>query len=265
METGARIAAVLLIAVGLATLLAYFVQRTFIYYPSRANFERLAPLAEREHLFPWRNAKGDFIGWHNNGGGGTPILIFHGNAGHALHRANIVARLSGTGIGSPFYILEYPGYGARQGSPSEPNLVNAAIEALDLLGQEVILLGESLGTGVACAVASARPDAVRGLILLTPFDSLITVAGKHYPLMPIRLILRDRYESSRALQRFKGPLAIIMAENDDVIPSISTTKLFEAYSGPKKLWRIPGSGHNQVLADSTDFDLRAAYEFANGG
>jgi len=264
-EIAARIAGLLLILLSAATLLAYAFQRMFIYYPEPANSETLEPQAEREGLLPWRDVDGNFIGWRSRQGVGIPTLILHGNAGHALHRSDVVSRLRSIGIASPIFILEYPGYGARRGTPTESNLVVAALKALDLLGQEAILVGESLGTGVACAVASQQPNSVRGLLLIAPFDSLITVARKHYPLVPVGLILKDRYESSRALQKFRGALAIIAAEEDTVIPVGSTIRLFESYSGPKKLWRIPRSGHNEVLQEISDSELRSAYEFAKGG
>ena len=146
----------------------------------------------------------------------------------------------------------------------ERSLVAAAVNAIDLIGQPVVLFGESLGTGVACAAASQRTSSVRGLLLFTPFDSLISVARKHYPWAPVSLILRDRYDSSRVLQDLRLPLAIIVAEGDDIVPVDSATRLFESYSGPKKLWRVSGSGHNQVLEDISDSELRAAYEFALG-
>ena len=263
-EMAARIAGLSFILLGVATILAYAFQRTLIYYPEKADFGTLEPLAARKGLLPWYNVEGKYIGWRSSEGAGIPVLILHGNAGYALHRGNVVSRLHETGATSPIFILEYPGYGARPGTPTESNLVTAAADALDLLGREVILVGESLGTGVACAAASKRPSFVRGLLLITPFDSLIAAAKKHYPWAPISLVLRDRYESSRALQKLRAPLAIIVAEEDAVVPVDSAIRLFESYSGPKKLWRVPGSGHNEVLHDISDSDLRAAYEFARG-
>ena len=153
---------------------------------------------------------------------------------------------------------------ADRGTSTERSLVAAAVNAIDLIGQPVVLFGESLGTGVACAAASQRTGSVRGLLLFTPFDSLVSVARKHYPWAPVSLILRDRYDSSRVLQDLRLPLAIIVAEGDDIVPVDSATRLFESYSGPKKLWRVSGSGHNQVLEDISDSELRAAYEFALG-
>src|SRR5262249_21014615 len=155
-------------------------------------------------------------------------------------------------------------YGARKGKPTERNLVGAALEAIDLLKEKTILLGESLGTGVACEAAARRQDTVGGLVLVAPFDSLVSVAGKHYPLIPAGLILQDRYQSSQALRQFDGPVAIIMAEKDSIIPPESTQRLFRSYHGPKQLWRIPQSGHNEVLWDISDSELLSAFAFAAG-
>jgi len=262
-EMAARIAGLSLILLGAVTILAYVLQRTLIYYPETADFGTLEPQAARKGLLPWLDVEGNFIGWRSRQGAGIPVLLLHGNAGHSLHRSYFVSRLRDAGVAPPIFILEYPGYGARPGTPTESNLVAAAAKAIDLLDQPVILVGESLGAGVACGAASQRPGSVRGLLLITPFDSLITVAKKHYPWAPVSLILKDRYESSRALQKCRAPLAVIVAEEDAVIPVDSAIRLFESYAGPKKLWRVPGSGHNEVLHDISDSELLAAYQFAH--
>ena len=262
-EMAARIAGLSVILLGVVTIIAYALQRTLIYYPETADFRTLEPHAARNGLLPWLDAEGNFIGWRGRGAG-VPVLLLHGNAGHSLHRSYFASRLHEAGVTPPIYILEYPGYGSRPGKPTESNLVAAAVKAIDLLDQPVILAGESLGTGVACAAAAQRSESIRGLLLITPFDSLITVAKKHYPLAPVNLILKDRYESSRALQKLSAPLAMIVAENDTVVPVDSAIKLFESYSGPKKLWRVPGSGHNDVLHAISDAELRTACEFAGG-
>lgn len=264
MEPAARIALTLVIILAAATLMAYAFQRSLIYYPSHARLESLLPLADREDLLAWRDAEQRFIGWRTRTGQGAPVLILHGNAGHALHRSDVVARLRDVGVGSPIYILEYPGYGARPGTPTEENLVAAATDAIDLLGREVVLLGESLGSGVACQAAWRRPKLVTGLVLVTPYDSLATVARKHYPFIPAGFLLRDRYQSARALQNFHGPLAVIVAEKDTIIPAESARKLFESYHGPKKLWLVPRAEHNEVLWRMDGAELLSAFEFAEG-
>ena len=262
-EMAARIAGLSLIFLGAATILAYAFQRMLIYYPETADSGRLETQAAREGLLPWHNADGTFIGWRTQHGAGTPLLLLHGNAGHSLHRSYFVSRLNDAEIAPPIFILEYPGYGARPGTPTESNLVAAAVEAIDLLGQPVILAGESLGSGVACGAASQRPGSIRGLLLIAPFDSLVAVARKHYPWAPVSLILRDRYDSSSALHKLRAPLAVIVAEEDAIVPVDSAIRLFDSYSGPKKAWRVPGSGHNEVLHDISDSELRAAYQFAH--
>jgi uncharacterized protein len=263
-ETVTRMVALLLVLLLVATVFAYAVQRGLIYYPERVDPATVVSQAEREGLSPWLDTEGKFIGWHKRQGSGIPLLICHGNAGHSLHRRYIISRLRDAGLTPPIFILEYPGYGGRSGTSNERNLVAAAVNALDLIGRQVVLFGESIGTGVACAAASQRTSSVRGLLLVTPFDSLLSVARKHYPWAPVSLILKDRYDSSRVLQDVRLPLAMIVAEGDDIVPVDSAIRLFESYSGPKKLWRVPGSGHNQVLEDISDSELRAAYEFALG-
>ena len=112
MEMTARIAGVVLILFSAAMLLAYAFQRTLIYYPERAALATLEPLAERKQLLTWHDENGNFLGWRSARGTGMPIIILHGNAGHALHRSEIVSRLNDIGVVAPIYILEYPGYGA---------------------------------------------------------------------------------------------------------------------------------------------------------
>jgi uncharacterized protein len=260
----ARVLGLLVILFFAATVFAYAVQRMLIYYPEQASFETLEPRAARVGLLPWRDTEGNFIGWQKREGHGLPVLVLHGNAGHSLYRTYIISRLHDAGITPPIFLLEYPGYGARPGVPNEKSLIHAAVNAIDLIGGPLVLLGESLGTGVACAAAAQRPDSIKGALLITPFDSLASVAKEHYPWAPVGLILQDRYESARALQDLRLPLAIIVAENDHIIPIHSATRLFEEYAGPKKIWRVRGSGHNEALSDISNAELQAAYEFATG-
>ena len=201
MEIATRIAGVVLVLLGAATLLAYALQRTLIYYPSHARFDALESLAAREGLLPWRNTDQRVHWLAHPRRPGIPVLILHGNAGHAFHRSHVVSRLRKAGITSPIYILEYPGYGARQGTPTENSLVAAALEAIDLLPRRIVLLGESLGSGVACQPPRARQESIAGLVLLTPLIPS-SRSPEALSLVPSGLILKDRYQSSRALQDF---------------------------------------------------------------
>jgi pimeloyl-ACP methyl ester carboxylesterase len=113
-------------------------------------------------------------------------------------------------------------------------------------------MGQSLGSGIASAAVAARPDKIAGLILLTPFDSLAAAAATHYPWFPVRPLLRHRLDSDQNLAGYRGPVAFIVAENDGTIPPKHGERLYHLYTGPKRLWLVPGAGHNDfdaLLAD----------------
>ncbi len=231
--------------------LAFLFQRDLMYFPDRAPEPLLLGQARRLGLEPWRGGDGALIGWKalHPGGGAGRVLAFHGNAGCAVQRAYLARGLQAPGLGGAWdvYILEYPGYGARQGNPSEASLVAAGLEALDHLGAEgkrpTVLLGESLGSGVAARCAAARPGAVDGLFLVTPLTSMADVAKAHYPFLP-GFLVRDRLDAAASLGRVDVPLAVMVAERDEVIPAALGRRLFADYAGPKRLWTAPGAGHN---------------------
>jgi pimeloyl-ACP methyl ester carboxylesterase len=176
----------------------------------------------------------------------------HGNAGQALDRRYFTELFRGLQGSGPWEVnvLEYPGYGPRTGAPSEETLRNAAVQAVDLLQAQrpgpVLLLGESLGSGVAAHVAAARPDAVAGIILVTPFASLGAVAQHHMPFLPVALLLRDRFETQELLSDFDGPLVIVTGSADDVVPEQLALPLKTAHQGKLLHWSQPGAGHNTI-------------------
>lgn len=230
-------------------------QRHLIYFPHKAAETELRAQAAATGLKPWVAADGQLIGWRGETAtGATPpaarLLVVHGNAGSAVHRGYFVHAFAAVANGTCWEVslLEYSGYGARTGTPGERSLADAAAGALAQLQREdtrpIYLLGESLGSGVACGLAAAFPNAVRGLVLITPFTSLTEVGAQHYPYLPVRLLLRDRYDNVAALQRFAGPVAIVVAGRDEVVPAELGRNLHAGYAGPKRLWEHPGAGHN---------------------
>jgi hypothetical protein len=236
--------------VALCTL-AFLFQRDLMYFPDRAPEAALLAQARRAGLGPWRDPGGGLRGWKSlqAGGGAGRILAFHGNAGCAVQRAYLARGLQAPAVPVAWdvYILEYPGYGARPGSPSEAALVAAGLEALDALGAEgrrpTVLLGESLGSAVAARCAALRPEAVDGLLLVTPLTSMVDVGKVHYAFLP-GFLVRDRLDASRALKARRVPLAVLVAERDEVIPAELGRRLFADHEGPKRLWTAPGAGHN---------------------
>jgi pimeloyl-ACP methyl ester carboxylesterase len=153
-------------------------------------------------------------------------------------------------------LLEYPGYGARPGSPSRGALTSAAVEAVDALAAEggpVWLVGESLGSGVAARAAALRSARVGGLLLVTPFADLAAVARLHYPFVPAALV-PDRYRPQVDLAAFRGPVVVLVAGRDEVVSADQGRLLHAALPGPKLLLEQPGATHNGLdLAPASPF------------
>ena len=263
----ARIA--FLVWLGLHAFLALS-QRSMIYFPSKNNPTSLEREAITRGFEAWKNPQGEVIGYQNLADPTDPrpsiaMVIFHGNAGYALHRSDYASllRAAAPDHAVSLYILEYPGYGARSGSPSQESFLAAAREAIDTIPPEtpVILLGESIGTGVASATASAIPDRITGLLLLTPFDNLANVAQHHYPLLPVRWILRDQYPSADWLKNYQGPVAIILAAKDTIVPAKFGQKLHDTYAGPKLLLIAETADHNDLLHTLPESTWRKALQF----
>lgn len=260
---------VILVWLGLVAFVA-LTQRSMIYFPSRNDSASLERTAAAQGFEPWKNGQGETIGYYSVTPTEDPrppvaILIFHGNAGYAVHRADYAAILrdAAPDRAVSVYILEYPGYGARGGSPSQQAFLAAASDALSSIAADtpVIVLGESIGTGVASATAAEHAERVRGLLLLTPFDSLANVAQHHYPLLPVRWIMRDQYPSEEWLKNYRGPVAIILAGNDTVVPAKFGQKLYDTYSGPKKLIIADQADHNDLLHTLPPSAWREALQF----
>jgi pimeloyl-ACP methyl ester carboxylesterase len=176
---------------------------------------------------------------------GTAI-VFHGNAGHAGQRGHLAAALADSGL--RVILAEYPGYGPRDGALGEASLVADAAESIVLARQQfgppLLVVGESLGAGVAAAAAVRQRDAVAGLMLITPWDKLEHVAAYHYPWLPVKWLLRDRYDSAAHLAAFGRPVVVAVAEQDDIVPPQFGNALYRALPEPK-LWQpLPGAGHN---------------------
>jgi uncharacterized protein len=246
----------ILVWLGLLVFLA-LTQRSMIYYPSRNDAESLEREARVSGFQPWRNPAGQTIGYFspaapNDTRPPAAVLITHGNAGYAAHRVDYahILRNAAPDRALSVYILEYPGYGARPGQPAQTDFLGAADEAVSLVpdNMPLIVLGESIGTGVAAATAAAHPDRTKGLLLLTPFDSLANVAQYHYPILPVRWIMRDQYPAGIWLENFQGPIAIILAAKDTIVPAKFGQKLYDAYPGPKLLLIADQADHNDLLS-----------------
>ncbi len=227
----------------------FLVQRRLMYFPDRSSEREAQRRASRLGLAPWRDEAGRILGWRrpSSSPGRPRVLVLHGNAGDALGRVDYLPMLEAAGFEG--VLLEYPGYGSLEGEPSEPALVGDARIALSLLcteGAPVFLLGESLGSGVAVQVAAANPGSVAGLLLVTPFARMTEVAAWHYPIFPMRFLLRDRWDSLGTARNYPGPVAILLAGQDEVVGAQQGRRLAGACPGPTRIWELLQAGHNDL-------------------
>jgi pimeloyl-ACP methyl ester carboxylesterase len=218
-------------------LAVYVLQREFLFFPTQ--FETQSALSI------W--TVGDSVyGYSREVPGSKRVwLMMHGNAGQAAHRDYI---LGCVGPADSVFVLEYPGYGSRSGSPSRDSFNDAAAVAYRKLREEhpgvfIGVIGESIGSGPACSLAAERqpPDAI---VLITPFDTLVSVAGKLMPFLPVRWLLKDKWDNVQALRGYRGPVIVYGAEFDTVIPVMHAKTLAQAVGARFELMQ---SGHNDWM------------------
>jgi pimeloyl-ACP methyl ester carboxylesterase len=146
------------------------------------------------------------------------------------------------------YLLNYRGFGGSSGSASEAAIAEDALALFDQVyasHPQVSLIGRSLGSGVAVRLASQRP--VQNLILVTPYNSLEEIAARQYPWVPVKWLLKDRFESGKYAAHIRVPTLLLAASDDEVIPRASTQRLLENFpQGVAVLRVVPDSGHNSI-------------------
>ncbi len=227
---------------------AFVLQRRLMYFPDA---ERASPASfnlqgVKERIIDAPDGA-RLISWSAPAAHGKPtILYFHGNAGNLASRSERVRRYLSRGYGVLF--LSYRGYGGSTGSPSESaNVADAklAYEALIADGvapDDIIVYGESLGSGVAVQLAAANE--IGGLVLDAPYTTIVDVAAGAYPYLPVRPFMLDRYETVRFLPRVKAPLLILHGEADRVIPVEMGKAVYAAANAPKDIVTFPHAGHS---------------------
>lgn len=235
---------------GLFLLVMFLMQRKLQYFPTH----RDASGKGNEEFSPFLSPSGEFQGYLHEGGQAKKVLLFfHGNGGEALDR-EWLADLDHDGR-MHIVLAEYPGYGARPGTPSEKALFDASVAIYDAIVQRfklpVTVMAESLGSGVAAYLASQRK--IEGLALIAPFTSAVDVASRAYRFLPVRWLMQDRFETTKYLGQVKVPLRIVHGTLDEVVPVALGKQILESYSGTEKsLEEIPGYGHNNIPAAVLD-------------
>lgn len=254
------------VAVGLP-LVVFLLQDRLIFFPQplepgrRELLVRRAPLVEEIRLQADDGTQ--LHGWLAKpaAGGRHPlVLYFGGNAEEPSWILDDPERPKNWA----WLAMSYRGYGLSEGKPGESALVADAKRIHDLAAARadvdparIVAYGRSLGSGVAVQLAAARKLA--GVILVTPYDSLVAVAGRHYPFLPVSLLLRHRFDSLAFAPSLEVPMIAIAGERDTIIPPAHARRLADAWKGPKQYAELRGADHNDIAGHADFWRLKRAF------
>jgi uncharacterized protein len=242
----------------------YVFQRHLLYHPSTARPSLAGAGVPELSDVILHTADGlELTSWYAAAASGKPTLVYyHGNAGNIGHRGHRVRPFLDASWG--VLLVGYRGFGGNPGAPSEAGLIADGMAAQAFLDDAGvphhlrILHGESLGSGVATAVASTlkseQNSRVGAIVLEAPYTSIADVAAYHYPFVPARYLVRDRFDSISRIGQVDTPLLFVHGLNDRVVPVRFGKMLFDAAAEPKEAHWIEGAGHND-LADHGITDI----------
>jgi pimeloyl-ACP methyl ester carboxylesterase len=231
-------------------LICFLSQNSLLYHPFPRSVAETVDDGDRAGLVLWPQADLNYRGLidetaHGPAKRGT-IICVHGNGGNAPNRYYYRDALQPLGFNVLLY--EYPGFGARPGTLRENVIVNDLRKTIQRAQQElggpVYLLGESLGCGVVASAAADPVVPVAGIILITPWDTLVHVAQDRFWFLPVQYLVNDHFDSVSNLKEHYQPIAVAIAEEDEIIPPRLGHHLYETLPEPKKLWVFKNAGHN---------------------
>ena len=231
-------------------VLMYIMQRSLLYFPT-------APAVNiSEKAVTFHNGEVSLQGWVLNPGHSKAIVYFAGNAEQIEHN---IAFFKRNFADISVYLVNYRGYGNSSGQPTEAGLFSDALAIYDQIKThhpDITVMGRSLGTAVATYLAANR--AVSHLILVTPFDSIVNVAQQNYPLLPVSLLLKDKYESWKLTKQINSQTStkvlIVIAELDRIVPPAHAKQLLSHFNEGKtdgnsiSVATITGAQHNNIAA-----------------
>jgi len=249
-----RTALITAVLIYLALLVAiYLLQRHLLYHPNRTQASPAEVGLSGVEVLNLATQPGEkLVAWYSPAQGEKPtILFFHGNAGDIAGRSERFAYYQDAGFGVMF--LSYRGYGASTGSPTEAGLVADANAAYDWLVKQnispsrIVLVGESLGTGVAVQLAARKP--VGAIALEAPFTSTADVARLSYWWLPVGLLMKDQFKSIDFLKDVHVPLLVMHGTDDRLIPVEMGKALYAAANEPKEFVALANGTHGSIFSE----------------
>ena len=235
--------------------LVYLLQDRLIFFPQPLSDAARLDLARRypgvREIFLQSDDGVKLHAWHlpvrGAGRSASPLVLYFGGNAEEVSWMLDEARTRTPTLA--WLLVDYRGYGGSGGAPSEAALTADALAWYDLAAtlqdvdaKRILVFGRSLGSGVAVHVVSRRN--VAGVILVTPFDSLTSVAQRHYPYLPVNWMLRHRFDSIGVAPQLRTPMLCLTAMQDEVIPADHARRLYEAWGGPKQWVALEGASHN---------------------
>ena len=192
------------------------------------------------------------------------VIVFNGNAGNRAYRAPLGAALRRRGAN--VLLFDYRGFGGNAGVPTQNGLeadaraVRAYLVARrDVDAARLVYFGESLGTAVAIELAAEHAPAA--LILRSPFTSMVEVGQLHYPVLPVRWLLRDRFLSIDAIVKVRSPVLVIAGDRDSIVPLELSRRLYDKATGPKELVVLEGADHNDAVLSHGERVIGSVFAF----
>ena len=252
----------IIIAYIVVIIFVYFYQRNLLYHPSENNYQNDTIQFNYEEIFIKVNDEIKLKSWIINKDlkNFKTLVFFHGNAGDLSNRIYKLNELDKLDIN--ILLISWRGFSGNEGYPTEKNLYEDAEAAIKWLNKkkvsnsQIILYGESLGTGVAVEIASKNN--FNSIILESPFTSIENSAKIYYPYLPVSFLLKDRYDSISKIKKINSPILIMHGRKDDIVPFFMGKKLFEKANSPKDSYFTDIDDHmmefnSQLLNKIKDF------------
>ncbi len=215
----------------------YFFQRNLLYHPRENNYfgDQLLVSVEKVKIETEDNIQ--LLSWYHNKNihDYKTILFLHGNAGSLENRIHKINHFKDMNIN--FLLISWRGFSGNQGKPTEQGLYEDARSAVrwlkskGILEKNIIIYGESLGTGVATEIAENKNFG--GIILESPFTSMIDAGKTKYPYLPVKFLLKDKYESNKKIINIKSPILIMHGKVDNIVPFYMGKKMYDLANQPK--------------------------------
>jgi len=245
----------------LICLVMFITQRNFLYFPNK-QIDKPQTYGLNDFAVTTLQTRDlqSIQAWYHPARENYPTIIyFHGNGGDLKNRAEYFHLLSDAGFG--ILGIDYRGYGASTGSPSEQGFyldaratMDYALDKLSLPPEKLVIYGESIGTGVAVQMSTEYRSSA--LVLQSPFTDISVLAKKKYPFLPVDILLRDHFDSLSKIKNIKAPLLVFHGRADDVVPVRYGEELFASASEPKQAIYFDDVGHNNFHLPQLTQDLK---------